>query len=184
MPVIESGYSNEIIAAHAVKQGIVITILTLLYVGCGTLSYSQSEQKKHTKSKNMIQASIKSDESLLSELNARFIKNFLTQDTASHNKIIHKDFICIEGSGAIVSREEYIKNWATDFDNSGYITFTYTDEAIRIFGNMALVRSKTVYTKSVEGKTIEGNTIYTDTYVKENGKWICVQAHITPVEKK
>lgn len=166
-----------------IKQLADIAISTLLSAFSVTNIYSQPELKDQTKSKIMIQANAKSDESLLSELNARFIKNFLTQDTASHNKIIHRDFICIESSGAIVGREEYMKNWATDFDNSGYITFSYTDEVIRIFGNMALVRSKTVYTKSIDGKTIEGSTIYTDTYIKEGGKWLCVQAHITPLKQ-
>ncbi len=99
----------------------------------------------------MTEANSKADEARLSELNSQFIKNFLTQDTIAHNKIIHQNFICIESSGKVVTREEYMKNWKTDFDNSRYLTFSYADEVIRIFGNMALVRSKTTYTKSVEG---------------------------------
>ena len=124
----------------------------------------------------------KTDIALLSELNAEFITNFLTQDVAAHNKLIHKDFVCIESNGAIVSRDVYMKNWATDFDNSGYTSFTYKDELIRIFGNTALVRAKTVYTKNENGQTKEGYTIYIDTYVKENDKWQCVQVQITPVK--
>ncbi|MGB8192368.1 MAG: nuclear transport factor 2 family protein [Chitinophagaceae bacterium] len=121
------------------------------------------------------------ERSILSAINAKFINNFLTQDTVSHSEIIHDDFLCIESNGSIVSREEYLKNWATDFYNSGYTSFRYTDEVIRIFGSMALVRAKTIYEKEVAGKTIEGYTIYTDTYIRENGKWQCVQVQITPV---
>ena len=73
----------------------------------------------------MTEVSQKSDQSLLSELNAQFINNFLTQDTSSHNKIIHKDFSCIESSGHIVDRETYMKNWATDYANGGYVAFFY-----------------------------------------------------------
>jgi Domain of unknown function (DUF4440) len=124
----------------------------------------------------------KADKELLSELNARFIKNFLTQDVKAHEEIIYKDFVCIESGGDIVPRDVYLKNWATDFDNSGYTSFTYADEFIRIFGNMALVRARTIYTKLVGGKAEEGFTIYTDTYLKENGKWQCVQVQITPVK--
>jgi hypothetical protein len=118
----------------------------------------------------------------LSAINAQFIKNFLTQDVKAHDAIIHKDFVCIESSGAIVSREEYLRNWATDFDNSGYTSFRYTEEWIRVFGNMALVRAKTAYTTGTGAKKEEGYTIYTDTYIKENGKWQCVQVQITPVK--
>ncbi|MEJ7683006.1 MAG: nuclear transport factor 2 family protein [Segetibacter sp.] len=123
-----------------------------------------------------------SDQQQLSKLNAQFIKNFLTQDVKAHNEIIHEDFVCIESNGSIVGREEYLKNWATDFDKTGYTSFYYNDEFIRVFGNMALVRAKTIYTKQVDGKAKEGYTIYTDTYVKENGKWYCVQVQITPVK--
>ena len=118
----------------------------------------------------------------LSAINAKFIKNFLKQDAKLHSGIIHKDFVCIESNGSIISRETYLKNWATDFDNSGYTYFNYEDECIRIFGNMALIRAKTIYTKNADGKKI-GYTIYTDTYVKENDKWLCVQVQITPVKQ-
>ncbi|MBC7827888.1 MAG: nuclear transport factor 2 family protein [Chitinophagaceae bacterium] len=166
------------------KQLLFSKIPALFAICIATVSYSQSDITKSSKKENMLQTAAKNEEILLSELNALFIKNFLTQDTVAHNRIIHKDFVCIEGSGEIVNRDQYIKNWATDYDNSGYKTFSFTDEVIRIFGDMALVRSKTIYTKIVDGKIIEGNSIYTDTYVKENGNWLCVQAHITPVKKK
>jgi hypothetical protein len=123
-----------------------------------------------------------SDQVTLSKLNEKFIKNFVTQDTVSHNQIIHNDFVCIESSGAIVGRKEYIKNWATGYKDAGYATFSITDEFIRIFENMALIRSRTVYSKMKDGTTINGGSIYTDTYVKENGKWLCVQAQITPIK--
>lgn len=125
----------------------------------------------------------KTDKQTLSALNAQFIHNFLTQDVKAHSGIIHPDFVCIESNGAIVSREVYLKNWATDHDNSGYTSFTYTDEHIRIFGNTALVRARTIYTTTVNGKNVTGYTIYTDTYLKENGKWKCIQVQITPVKK-
>jgi Domain of unknown function (DUF4440)/NIPSNAP len=122
-----------------------------------------------------------SDSAELSVLNKQFIRNFVHQDAASHNEIIHKDFVCIQSNGSIVPREQYLKDWATAYEHSGYTSFDITDELIRIFGNTALVRSKTVYTKSVDHKPIHGNSVYTDTYVKENGSWKCVQAQITPV---
>jgi hypothetical protein len=123
-----------------------------------------------------------SDSARLSALNKQFIRNFLQQDVAAHNEIIHPNFVCIESDGSIVNREEYLKNWASDYDHSGYQSFDYTDESIRIFHDMALVRAKTVYTKSVGGKMVKGFTVYTDTYVKEHGQWKCVQAQITPVK--
>lgn len=123
------------------------------------------------------------DREALSALNAQFIKNFINNDTAAHNKIIHKDFVCIEGSGEIVDREKYMNEWAHGYDSKVYTSFYCDDEFIRIFGNVALVRSKTSSIKIDNGKIINGNSVYTDTYLKENGKWLCIQAQITRVKQ-
>ncbi len=82
------------------------------------------------------------DSAELSELNRQFIENFTSQDAARHDAIIHKDFVCIQGDGSIVGREDYIRGWSAAYTHSGYTDFSYTDESIRIFGNIALVRSK------------------------------------------
>jgi ketosteroid isomerase-like protein len=144
---------------------------------------SQTLSGKQNNNRITMEASIKSDKEILSELNGQFIRNFINQDTVSHNKIIHKDFVCIEGSGEVFARDQYMRNWATDFTSGGFTSFSYTDEAIRIHGNSALVRSKTVYTRIVDGKEVKGNSIYTDVYLKENGEWKCIQAQITPIRK-
>lgn len=125
---------------------------------------------------------IPNDSLQLSALNAKFIKNFITQDAKSHAQIIHDDFVCIEGDGSIVAREIYLKNWATDYTKSGCISFIYGDECIRIFGDIALVRSKTTAVRLINGETVTQHTIYTDTYKKENNKWRCIQVQITPVK--
>jgi Domain of unknown function (DUF4440)/NIPSNAP len=119
----------------------------------------------------------------LSELNTQFIKNYINQDTVAHNEIIHNDFVCIENSGAIVSRKEYMKDWATSYKSSGFTSFKMEDEFIRLFGAMALMRSKTFWTRKVNGVVTSGASVYTDTYIKENGRWWCVQAQITPIAK-
>src|SRR5579863_3021 len=121
------------------------------------------------------------DSHALSRLNHQFIENFIRQDTLNHTTIIDPDFVCIESDGTIIPRTVYMKDWSSAYAHSGYTSFSYTDESIRIFGSTALVRSKTVYTKSVNGTTTKGNSIYTDTYHKRDGKWYCIQAQITPI---
>ena len=121
------------------------------------------------------------DREALSALNAQFIKNFVTNDAEAHDKIIHKDFVCIENSGEIVDRKRYIHEWRNGYDPNVFLSFTYSEEHIRFFGSIALVRSKTTYTKKLNGTIVTGHTVYTDIYLKENGKWLCVQAQITPV---
>lgn len=124
------------------------------------------------------------DKATLSKLNATFIHNFVTNDTASHNKIIHKDFVYISSGGNVVARNDYMNNWAHGYDAKVYKYWDYRDETIRIFGNTALVRAMDKYTIVKDGKDVTGMTIYTDTYIKENGIWKCIQAQITNVDPK
>lgn len=124
----------------------------------------------------------KTDEGKLMELNVQFLQNFIAMDTLAHNEIIHNDFVCINGDGSLTNRKDYMKGWATAYKHNGYTSFSIKDENVRIFGDMALVRATTVYSKIVDGETIQGSSIYTDTYIKENGRWWCVEAHITPVK--
>jgi hypothetical protein len=117
----------------------------------------------------------------LRKMNATFINNFVTNDTASHNRIIHKDFVCISEEGTVVPRDVYLQQWAHGFDPKVYKYWDYRQEQIRLFGDMALVRAVNKYIVIVQDKKVTGMSMYTDTYVKENGQWRCVQAQITPV---
>jgi ketosteroid isomerase-like protein len=157
--------------------------LTVAFSLLGIASFSQpGPGRSPATGKEKIPSSSKNDYKVLQSLNAQFIRNFIDMDTVAHNKIIHEDFVCINPDGSVSNRNDYMREWLNGYTRSGYITFVPSNESIRIFGNMALVRSITVYTKEREGKTIKGATIYTDTYIKENGRWRCVQAHLTPVK--
>jgi hypothetical protein len=117
----------------------------------------------------------------LKKLNAKFIHNFVTNDAASHDKIIHEKFQYITAQGKWVNRQDYLENWKTDFDPEQIIYWDYRFEKITIIGTTALVRSVNKYTVLDRGKETTGMSQYTDTYVKENGEWKCIQAQITIV---
>jgi len=115
----------------------------------------------------------------LKTLNAKFINNFVTHDTASHSRILHKNFVCITPTGGYINRKDYLNWWAHGFD--GYKYWDYRDVNISLFGNVALVHAKNKYIVMREGKETTGMSMYTDVYINENGEWKCVQAQITPV---
>jgi hypothetical protein len=121
-----------------------------------------------------------SDKEQLSALNARFIQDFLHNDTVAHNKIVYKDFICIGSNGAAINRDDYMKGWSHGYDPNFYRSFKMQNEWIRVFGNTALVRAETYYSFMEEGKEVFKTTVYTDTYIKLDGRWWCIQAQLTP----
>ena len=114
-------------------------------------------------------------------INARFIHNFVTNDVASHEKIIHPQFVHISSTGRWIDRAQYLHDWKTGFDPNVIVYWDYRNEKITVIGTTALVRSVNKYTLVKEGKEITAMSQYTDTYVKENGMWRCIQAQITNV---
>lgn len=117
----------------------------------------------------------------LKRLNAKFIHNFVTNDAAAHDKIIHENFQYIDPNGKWVNRKDYLENWKTGFDPEKIIYWDYRFEKITIVGTTGLVRSVNKCIFLHRGKEITEMTQYTDTYVKEDGGWKCIQAQITTV---
>jgi len=130
-------------------------------------------------SRNEVRSARTIDE--LRALNARFIHNFVTNDVASHDAILHPDFINISPAGQRWDRASYLKYWATAFDPRVIVYWDVRDELITVAGDVALVRATNKHTRRRDGNEVTGMTMYTDTYLFENSAWKCIQAHLTPV---
>ena len=117
----------------------------------------------------------------LKALNARFIHNFITNDAASHDAMLHPEFTVIQRDGAHVGRAPYLENWKTQFHPDVFVYWDVRDERITLVGDVALVRSTNKAVVRRDGVETTGMTTYTDTYLYENGAWKCIQAQITPV---
>jgi hypothetical protein len=120
----------------------------------------------------------------LRALNARFIHNFVTNDVTSHDALLHRDFLVIQGNGSRLDRATYLERWATGFDPAAIPYWDVRDELITLVGNVALVRSTNKYVMHRDGRDVSGMAVYTDTYLYEAGRWQCIQAQITPVSKE
>lgn len=117
----------------------------------------------------------------LRKLNARFIDNFVTNDVASHDALLHAKFIGVRSDGSRIGRASYLEQWATGFDPDIIVYWDVRDELITLIGNVALVRSTNKHIFRNAGHDETSMTTYTDTYLFEAGAWKCIQAQITPV---
>lgn len=118
----------------------------------------------------------------LRRLNQTFIHNFVTNDVASHDAIIHERFTCISSDGSHSNRADYLHYWATGFDPDVILYWDYRDERITIFGDVALVGATNRWIRVRDGAEVVGMTTYTDTYLREGGRWRCIQAQLTAVQ--
>jgi hypothetical protein len=117
----------------------------------------------------------------LRALNARFIHNFVTNDVPSHDAILHPAFVSIGSNGSRTDRAAYLTRWATGFDRDIILYWDVRDEHITIIGDVALVRSTNKHTIRRDRDEVTGMTTYTDTYVRCDDRWLCIQAQLTPV---
>ena len=122
-----------------------------------------------------------SDLKELHALNRRFIHNFVTNDVPGHDAILHPQFTSISPAGAHLDRATYLRYWKTGFDPKVIIYWDMRDERISVIGDVALVRATNRWVRVINGKETVGMTCYTDSYVRAGGKWLCVQAQLTPV---
>jgi hypothetical protein len=114
----------------------------------------------------------------LKALNARFIHNYVTNDVASHDAMMHPDFICIGPKGIRQNRTDYLKQWAAQFDPEVVVYWDVRDEVSTIIDNVALVRSTNKRTIRRDGTDTTSMSTYTDTYLFQKGEWKCIQAQI------
>jgi ketosteroid isomerase-like protein len=117
----------------------------------------------------------------LRALNARFIHNYVTRNVASHDAITHARFVNISPSGRYWGKAEYLKYWATAFDPKVVVYWDVRAERIDVFGDVALVRATNKHIRRESGKDVASMTTYTDTYIREGGRWLCIQAQLTTV---
>jgi Domain of unknown function (DUF4440) len=121
------------------------------------------------------------DLAALTTLNARFIHNFITNDVAAHDAILHPRFLYVNSAGKRIERAPYLLAWANGFDPDVIPYWDTRDERIDIFGDAALVRATNRYVEIKDGRETIGRAAYTDAYVREGGVWLCIQAQITAV---
>ncbi len=118
---------------------------------------------------------------VLSALNKRFIHNFVTNDVAAHDAILHPAFRAIYSAGNHIDRAECLKRWATGFDPAVITYWDMRDQRITVHGDTALVGATNRWIRVRDGVEVLGMTCYTDTYVRVGAKWLCVLVQLTPV---
>jgi hypothetical protein len=121
------------------------------------------------------------DIDVLSALNKRFIHNFVTNDVASHDAILHPGFRAIYSAGNHIDRASYLRDWASGFDPDVITYWDMRDQHINVHGDTALVGATNRWIRVLGGVETVGMTCYTDTYVRTGDTWLCILAQLTPV---
>jgi len=114
-----------------------------------------------------------SDRDILSRLNGDYIRSVQNGDVRRFEEILGSDFRCSNPDGSLLDRAGFLAQTARPVTISN---LQAQDVEIRLFGDVAIIHARTSYTLA-DGRPGAGR--YTDVWARQNGKWLCVSAHVT-----
>src|SRR2546422_244544 len=106
-------------------------------------------------------------------LNTDYINSVQHSDVKRFDEILSDDFYCSNPDGSLVDRAAFLKQTAKPVTIS---SLQAEDVLIRIMGDTAIIHARTSYLKP-DGKS--GGGRYTDVWMRQGGRWLCVSAHVT-----
>ena len=118
------------------------------------------------------QRATQSDHEILRALNTDYINAVQHSDVKRFDEILAPEFYCSNPDGSLVDRAAFLAQTARPVAIAG---LTAEDVLIRIIDDVAIIHARTRYT--LDGRP--GGGRYTDVWVKRNGRWLAVSAHVT-----
>lgn len=109
----------------------------------------------------------------LQQLNRDYIHSVQTSDVRRFDEILASDFLCSNPDGSLVDRAGFLAQTAKPVTISN---LEARDVLVRIVGDVALIHARTTYTLA-DGRAGAGR--YTDVWARQNGRWLCISAHVT-----
>jgi ketosteroid isomerase-like protein len=120
-----------------------------------------------------LRAATQSDHDVLEQLNRDYIDSVQHSDVKRFDEILADDFYCSNPDGSLVDRAAFLKQTARPVTISN---LKAEDVIIRILDDVAIIHARTAYTKP-DGSA--GGGRYTDVWVRRDGRWLAVSAHVT-----
>jgi ketosteroid isomerase-like protein len=114
-----------------------------------------------------------SDKETLTRLNRDYIRSVQNGDVRRFEEILAADFRCSNPDGSLLDRSGFLAQTARPVTIAD---LTAHDVEIRLFGDTAIIHARTSY-RTADGRP--GGGRYTDVWARQNGKWLCVSAHVT-----
>lgn len=109
----------------------------------------------------------------LAQLNRDYIDAVQNSDVQRFEQILAEDFRCSNPDGSILDRQGFLEQTAKPVTITG---LTAEDVEIRQFPSCAIIHATTAY-RDAQGELRKGR--YTDVWVRQEGTWLAVSAHVT-----
>ena len=109
----------------------------------------------------------------LEALNEGYIRAVRASDVQWFDQNLSQDFLNSNPDGTLIDRAAFLRQIAPPCPVA---QFGVEDVRIRIFGDTGIAHGRTTYIKA-DGQ--RGTGRYTDVWLRQGGRWLCVSAHVT-----
>ncbi|MFN0182900.1 MAG: nuclear transport factor 2 family protein [Aquabacterium sp.] len=116
------------------------------------------------------------DQAVLHVLNDLYVKAFRDADVDWYGAHLAPEYVVVSSDGSFRDRAGALANFALPSFATHYQHFPVDRVRVRRFADVALIHAANAYVRK-DGRT--GESRYTDIWVKQDGRWVCVAAHIT-----
>lgn len=117
------------------------------------------------------------DEAVLRALNDNYVKAFREADVAWYDAHLAPDYLVVSSDGSLKDRGAALADFAKPVFAEHMRSFPVHKVNIRRFGDLALIHAENDF-EMKDGR--RGVSRYTDIWLKRDGRWLCIAAHITP----
>ena len=116
---------------------------------------------------------MRNDLAELTSLNRDYVNSVQNCDVKRFDEILADDFYCSNPDKSLVDRTGFLRQTAVPVTIRN---LEANDVRIRIMGDFAIIHAATGYT-TTDGQ--QGSGRYTDCWVRQNGRWLAVSAHVS-----
>ncbi len=111
----------------------------------------------------------------------QFSEAVISNKVEKIKKCITEDWMLVDAQGGIIPQERFFQ--VLEQGLLSHDAMVKEVLRVKVYGNVALVTGRGQNSGSWQGQPMEADEWITDVYKKENGKWLCVLTHLTPVKK-
>ena len=115
------------------------------------------------------------------EIEDNFNRAVISNSVEQIKACITSDWVLVDSQGGIIPQAGFFS--VLEQGLLSHDTMTKEILRVRVYGDIALVTGRGQNTGSWQGQPLEADEWITDVYKHENGKWLCVLTHLTPVKK-
>lgn len=106
----------------------------------------------------------------------------IKKDIAFFDPILAEDYTYTDSEGNIKTKAQYI---ASKKLGESVVTSAVNDEMkVRVYGDAAVITGRWTGKEKIKGKDISSQSRWTDTFIRRDGRWMCVATHTSTIPQK